>query len=184
MKNLKLFLALSIAILASSVVTIGQNYASNVTISPQTIAREAYKKIRYLPYYDVFDNITVSVSGSTVTLGGKVHSLSTRKQAERVVEDIPGVTQVINNIDNLPPSPMDDRIRRAAYLTFIDRGPGQYFSDLNPDVRIIVENGRITLEGFVTRKSDSDTLNILANGISGVFEVTNNIVVGRDSRRS
>ena len=184
MRTLKLFLALSIAILTSSVSGTAQSYASNETVSSQTIERQAYKKIRYLPYYDVFDNITVSVSGSTVTLGGKVHSLSTRKQAERVVKNIAGVTGVINNIDDLPPSPMDDRIRRAAYATFVNRGPGQYFSDLNPDVRIIVENGRITLEGFVVRKSDSNTLNILANGLSGVFEVTNNIVVGRDSRRS
>ncbi|HVF46760.1 MAG TPA: BON domain-containing protein, partial [Pyrinomonadaceae bacterium] len=61
----------------------------------------------------------------------------------------------------------------------VDRGPAQYFSDRNPDVRIIVENGRMTLEGVVSSRSDSNTLNILAHGINGVFEVTNNMVVGK-----
>ena len=134
-----------------------------------------------MPYYGVFDNIEYSVSGSTVTLTGKVYSLGTKSAAARSIRDIDGVSNVVNNIDSLPPSSFDDRIRREAYRTFTSRGPSQYFNELNPDVRIIVENGRITLEGYVYRKADSDLLNILANGISGVFEVTNNIVVGKRS---
>jgi hypothetical protein len=86
---------------------------------------------------------------------------------------------VVNHIEELPPSPMDDRIRREAYLTFLQTGPAQYFGHPNPDVRIIVKNGRLTLEGYVNSRSESDTLNVLAHGVSGVFEVTNNLVIGK-----
>ncbi len=147
--------------------------------SPKTIAQKAHSSLRGLPRYGVFDNITIDVQGSTVILGGKVITLGTKSAAANAVKDIPGVTEVVNNIDELPPSPFDDRIRREAYRTFVSRGPGQYFPDLNPDVRIIVENGQITLEGYVHSDGDRNMLNILANGVSGAFKVTNNLVVGR-----
>lgn len=147
-----------------------------------SIDNQVYHKIRGLTYYNTFDYITWQVNGSTVTLSGKTITLGTRSEAARAVKDIPGVRQVINNIEELPASSVDDRIRREALREFTDRGPGQYFAWRNPDVHIIVENGRITLEGFVVRKSDSDLLNILANGISGVFQVTNNLKVGERPR--
>lgn len=185
MRKLKNFLTLSIAIIALSFVTASaQSYSTSSQKPGRSIEQQIYKKLRGLPYYGVFDNITFQVSGSNVILGGKVYTLGTKRDAVAAVREIPGVSQVINNIDELPPSPYDDRIRRQAFLEFTNRGPGQYFSTINPDVRIIVEHGRIILEGFVTRQSDADTLNILANGINGVFKVTNNLVVGRDLRRS
>ena len=169
-----------VAIIGVSVIGVNaQNYASKDT--PKSIEQQVYNKIRYLPYYDVFDYITFEVKGSTVILGGKVNSLGTKRQAAAIVKDIPGVSEVVNNIDQLSPSPGDDRIRRDAYRTFVSRGPSQYFSTIAPDVRIIVENGRITLEGYVTYQSDKNMLNILANGVSGAFEVTNNLVVGKRS---
>ncbi len=152
--------------------------------SSVAIEQQVYKKLRRLPNYGVFDHITFRVNGSTVVLDGKVNSLGTRSSAAAEVKRIAGVTQVVNNIDQLPPSPMDDRIRRAALRTFAQHGLGGYFWEVNPDVRIIVERGRITLEGFVMNSGDYHRMNIYANGISGVFEVTNNLIVGRDSRRA
>jgi hyperosmotically inducible protein len=143
-----------------------------------SIDNQVYHKMRGLTYYNTFDYITWQVSGSTVTLSGKTATLGTKSEAARAVKDILGVTQVVNNIQELPPSPMDDRIRREALREFESRGPGQYFGWPNPDVHVIVENGRITLEGYVSRKSDSDLLNILANGINGVFQVTNDLKIG------
>jgi len=180
MKKITSVFALIFTFAALSAVSVtAQNFAPKASVMPLTLEQKANKELRKLPRYSVFDHITVSVSGSTVTLSGKVYSLGTKNQAARFVEDIDGVSEVINNIDELPPSLFDDRIRRETYGTFTSRGPGQYFSEINPDVRIIVEGGRITLEGFVYRKSDSDLLNIIANGITGVFEVTNNLVVGK-----
>ncbi|MEQ1923082.1 MAG: BON domain-containing protein [Pyrinomonadaceae bacterium] len=160
----------------SAVSVTAQSFAPKASL---TIEQKVNKELRKLPRYSVFDHIAVSVNGSTVTLSGKVYSLGTKNQAARFVKDIDGVSEVINNIDELSPSSFDDRIRREALRTFTGRGPGQYFSEINPEVRIIVDRGRITLEGFVYRKADSDTLNILANGINGVFEVTNNLIVGK-----
>jgi hyperosmotically inducible protein len=152
-----------------AIATFGQN---------ASIDNQVYHKMRGLTYYNTFDYITWQVNGSTVTLTGKTFTLGTKDEAARAIKDIPGVTQVVNNIEQLPASPMDDRIRREALREIESRGPGQYFGYPNPDVHIIVENGRITLEGYVSRKSDSDLLNILANGITGVFEVTNNLKIG------
>ncbi|MFL6373533.1 MAG: BON domain-containing protein [Pyrinomonadaceae bacterium] len=143
-----------------------------------SIDNQIYHKVRGLTYYNTFDYITWQVNGSTVTLNGKVATLGTRSEAARAVKDIPGVREVVNNIEELPPSSFDDQIRRRALFEFTQHGPGQYFGWPNPDVHIIVENGRMTLEGYVARKSDSDMLNILANGIQGVFEVTNNLKIG------
>lgn len=179
MKNVRSSLFAIVAVFAFSAVGVSaQDYIKTSSVTPPTDV-QVYKKLRGLPRYGVFDNIQVEVKGSTVYLSGKVISLGTRNAAANVAKDIPGVLEVVNNIENLPPSPGDDRIRREAYRTFVTRGPGQYFASTNPEVRIIVENGRMTLEGYVARQSDSDMLNVLANGVSEVFGVTNNLVVGK-----
>ncbi|MBK7393910.1 MAG: BON domain-containing protein [Chloracidobacterium sp.] len=180
MKKITSVFALIFTFAALSVLSVtAQSFAPRASVTPLTLEQKANKELRKLPRYSVFDYIEVEVNGSTVTLTGKVCSLGTKNQAANFIKDIDGVREVINNIDELPPSSFDNRIRREAYHTFTNRGPGQYFSEINPDVRIIVERGRITLEGFVYRKADSDTLNILANGIDGVFQVTNNLIVGK-----
>jgi hyperosmotically inducible protein len=157
-------------------------FAATTFAQSGSIDNQVYHRIRGLTYYNTFDYISWQVNGSTVTLNGKVLSLGTKSEAAHAVKDIPGVTQVINNIQDLPPSSFDDQIRRAAMREFENRGPAQYFGWPNPDVHIIVENGRLTLEGYVARKTDSDTLNILANGLPGVFQVTNNLKVGERPR--
>lgn len=185
MNRIKKYFALSFAVIAFSIVGFNaETIAAPVEKPAKTIEQQVNSKIRGLLRYGVFDNITYQVSGDTVTLSGKTITLGTKDEAARSVKSIKGVSSVINNIDELPLGSFDNRIRRAAYVSFVNRGPAQYFNEINPDVRIIVENGRMTLEGFVSSQSDSNLLNILARGIPGVFEVTNNLVVGRDSRRS
>lgn len=161
-----------------------QNRSGKQALSGRALEQKIYKEILKLPNYGIFDFINFQVNGSTVVLDGKVNSLGTRRQAARVVRDIPGVTNVINNIDDLPPSSFDASIRRAAYREFHRGSLSRYLWENRPDVRIIVENGRITLEGYVANSGDRNLFNILANGIPGVFKVTNNLIVGRDSYRS
>ncbi len=185
MNKLKKFFALSFAVITFSFVGFNaQTFAVPVEKPDKTIEQRVDSKLRGLLRYGVFDNITYQVNGDTVILSGKTITLGTKREASAAVKEIKGVSSVVNNIEELPIGSFDNRIRQAAYTSFVTRGPGQYFSTINPDVRIIVENGRITLEGFVANRSDSNTLNILAHGIPGVFKVTNNLVVGRDSRRS
>lgn len=179
MNRLRSFLFILSAIIGISVVASAQNFAPAAKYSDASISQQIGKKLRGLHRSNVFDHITWQVNGGAVTLGGKVITLGTKREAASIVRHVPGVVSVVNNIDELPPSPFDDRIRRAALETFVSRGPAQYFGHPNPDVRIVVENGRMTLEGFVSRKSDSDLLNLLAQGVPGVFKVTNNLVIGK-----
>ncbi len=179
MKYLRNFLVLSFAFL--TVFAVGAN-AQTVGSSQRSIEDKVFKKIKGLPYYGVFDNIKFQVNGGTVTLYGKVYSLGVKKSAERAIKNIEGVSEVVNNIENLPPSQFDNQIRQEIVREFATRGGNlyRYLQEPNPSVRIIVENGRVTLEGNVLRRSDSDLANILANSVSNVFQVTNNLVIEKE----
>ena len=180
MNKFRSFFAIFAAIAAISMMSV----AAQAAVKPdKTIEQKVAHEIKMVTNYGVFDHITFEVSGNTVTLNGAVHSLGTRREAEGRVKSIAGVANVVNNIKDLPPSSMDDGIRRQALRTFIAHGPSQYFWEINPDVRIIVDHGNLTLEGNVYNSGDSTTLNILANGIPGVFHVQNNLVVGNPADR-
>ena len=140
------------------------------------------KKVRHelvmLPYYNIFDNLGYTVDGSTVTLYGQVTRPTLKSDAGRVVQHIEGVSQVVNNIKVLPLSPFDYRIRRAEYRAIFGYGSlYRYAMGANPSIHIIVENGHVTLEGVVANQGDKNIAGIRANGVPGVFSVTNNLVV-------
>jgi hyperosmotically inducible protein len=142
------------------------------------IPQEVRHELVMLPYYNIFDNLTYRVDGSTVTLFGQVTRPTLKSDAENVVKRIEGVDRVINNIEVLPLSPMDDRIRRAEYRAIYGFGPLQrYAMGAVPSIHIIVNNGHVTLEGVVANKGDFNMANIRANGVPGVFSVTNDLRV-------
>jgi hyperosmotically inducible protein len=88
------------------------------------------------------------------------------------------VTNVDNEIEVLPLSPNDDQIRRAAYRQIYSKAPLQrYQMGAVPPIHIIVKNGNITLVGVVDNQGDKDLAGIAANGVSGAFGVTNNLLV-------
>lgn len=148
----------------------------------KTLEQQVRKEIRSLPRYGVFDHISFQVNGPVVTLSGKVSSLGTKSAAGNVIKRIPGVEKVINNIEDLPPSPMDDAIRVRTLRQLSAHGLGGYFWEPNPDMRIIVDNGHVSLEGYVMNKGDYNLANVLANGVSGVFSVQNNLIVGKEPK--
>lgn len=143
---------------------------------------ETLKKIRKelvtLPFYGVFDNLAYSYEDGVVTLVGQVVRPTTRSDAARRVERIPGVEQVINRIEVLPLSNFDNQVRLAAYRA-IYRQPGLDRLSLQavPPVHIIVKNGNITLEGVVPTEGDSIRAYIAARGVPNSFSVTNNLRV-------
>jgi hyperosmotically inducible protein len=95
-----------------------------------------------------------------------------------VVKSIEGVERVDNQIKVLPTSPMDDRVRIATYRAIYGQPPlDRYALQAVPPIHIIVENGRVTLEGVVATQADKDTANVRANTVSGVFSVVNNLRV-------
>ena len=146
------------------------------------ITREVRHELVMLPYYGVFDNLAYRVDGNTVTLLGQVTRPTLKSDAEHVVKDVEGVERVNNQIEVLPLSPMDDRIRMAEYRA-IYSAPGldRYAMQAVPPIHIIVNNGKVTLEGVVANEADKNMANVRANGVSGVFSVTNNLRVENQS---
>lgn len=135
-----------------------------------------------LPYYSVFDDFQFTVDNGTVTLGGEVTRPVLKSDAQNAVKRIAGVTNVVNNIKVLPLSSFDNRIRVAAYRSvFGSAGLYRYAMGTNPSIHIIVDNGHVTLKGVVSNQGDKNLAYIRANGVPGVFSVTNELLVEGNS---
>src|SRR6266851_885086 len=141
-----------------------------------SIVREVRHELVMLPYYSVFDNLAYKVDGNTVTLYGQVTRPTLKSDAEKAVKEIEGVDKVINNIEVLPLSPNDDNIRRAVYRAIYSQpGLDMYSLRAVPTIHIIVKNGNVTLTGAVSNEGDKNRAYIAANGVPGVFSVTNDL---------
>jgi hyperosmotically inducible protein len=143
------------------------------------ITREVRHELVMLPYYGVFDNLAYKVDpDGTVTLLGQVARPVLKSDAENVVKRIEGVGKVVNNIEALPTSPDDDRIRRAVYRAIYGNSVlSQYQLRAVPPIHIIVNKGHVALEGVVARSMDKQVAGMQTNSVSGVFSVTNNLQV-------
>ena len=146
--------------------------------SPLPLEQQVRHELLMLPYYNVFDTLSFQVNGSTVTLNGQVTRPTLKSDAERVVARIPGVKSVDNQIEVLPLSPFDYRIRLAE-LRAVYGNPTllRYNLGAIAPIRIIVKNGHVTLEGAVASELDKTVAGLAANGVPGVFSVTNNLQV-------
>jgi len=148
----------------------------------QRMMEKVRKELVTLPYYGVFDNLEYKVEGNTVTLYGQVRNPTTRSDAQRRVARIEGVDRVINNIEVLPVSTFDDSIRARTYRAVFRSGSlYRYSMGANPSIHIVVKNGRVALEGVVSSKMDSQLAYMAANGVPGVFSVTNNLRIASHS---
>ncbi len=164
-----------------------QSQAANETLTPESqdrLVREVRHELIMLPYYGVFDNLVFRIDGRTVTLEGQVVQPVVKSDAGNSVKRIEGVEKVVNNIDVLPPSPMDDRIRRAVYRSIYSYGPlFKYGGMAVPPIHIIVKGGRVTLEGVVDNETDKNLAGMRANQVPGTFQMTNNLRVVNSSRK-
>jgi hyperosmotically inducible protein len=146
--------------------------------SQERITKEVRHELLMLPYFGVFDYIAYKVDGDTVTLLGQVVRPTLKSDAQNVVKRIEGVEKVDNQIEVLPPSTMDDRLRIRLFRAIYQYPSLQkYELGVQKPIRIIVKNGRATLEGVVDSESDKNLVGVRANGVSGVFSVTNNLQV-------
>jgi hyperosmotically inducible protein len=142
------------------------------------ISREVFHELVTLPQLTIFDNLQYKVDGSKVTLTGQVRDAILKDSAEKTVKRIEGVDSVNNQIEILPASGNDDRIRRdVARALFNDERLFRYSMGSVPPIHIIVKNGHVTLEGIVNSQADKDAANIRANGVAGVFSVDNHLQV-------
>ena len=178
-----------------------------VVTAPSPLAGKVSRELRtHLLYYSLFDRLSFRVEGSKVTLLGQVSWPSLKPTAERLVANVEGVTSVENQIEVLPTSFHDDRIRLATTRALFSNGflsryawfgshghsHGRFYGPYGhayahipyrSDIHIIVKNGDVTLEGVVHSKADSDVAFILANGVHGAFSVTNNLRVENPKKK-
>lgn len=149
--------------------------------STRSLPDEVRHQLVMLPYYTVFDDLGYNVNNGVVTLYGAVRQPWLKSDAEKAVKHISGVTQVINNIKVLPLSPMDSRIRRAEYRAIFGYSSlYRYAMGAIPSIHIIVDNGHVTLTGVVANEADKNLAYIRANGVPGVFSVTNDLQVANE----
>jgi len=148
------------------------------------IVKEVRHELLLLPYYGVFDNLAYQVGpDGAVTLVGEVARPTLKSDAENVVKRIEGVEKVDNQIKVLPVAGNDDQIRRATYIAIYgNNNLAPYSMRAVPPIHIIVENGRVTLEGAVARRMDSQIAEAQAKSVPGVFSVTNNLKVDEQEK--
>ena len=170
--------SLAAVVLAASLSFAQQNQPSDKAV--QRIQKEVRHELLMLPYLGVFDNLAYKVDGYNVTLLGQVTRPTLKSDAENVVKKIEGVEKVDNQIEVLPPSPMDDQLRRRLYRAIYGFASLQRYSlGVQQPIRIIVKNGHVSLEGVVDNEADKNTAGIRAKSVSGVFSVDNNLQVSK-----
>jgi hyperosmotically inducible periplasmic protein len=131
--------------------------------------------------FSIWDWMAFRVNGSTVELLGSVYSGGLKDSAANAVSQIDGVDKVLNHIHLLSPSPEDDRIRHQVADAIYTSGPLLNYSwSAVPTIHIIVNGGKVWLEGEVDNQKDKDTAALRANTVSGVLQVTNNLRVEQD----
>jgi hyperosmotically inducible periplasmic protein len=152
-------------------------YGFDRSTDDSRLAKEVRHELVMLPYYSVFDNLAFRVNGVVVTLMGEVTRPTLKDDAERVVKRVEGVEKVVNNIEVLPLSPNDDRIRMEAFRAIYSEPSlnTRYAHQAVPPIHIIVKNGHLTLEGVVASEMDKTLAGMRANAVPGVFSVTNNL---------
>lgn len=161
------------------ILALAQTATDTVDRNRERIIKSVRKEILRLPFYGPFDWLTFRVDGSTVALSGQVSRPTLKTDSERVVKKIEGVEKVVNDVEVLPVSPNDDRLRLAVWQAVIGHPTMRRYSIRGPNspIHILVKNGNVTLEGFVGLEMDKNIANIQANGVPGVFSVKNNLRV-------
>ena len=153
--------------------------ASQQKNEPKTeaqITKEVHHQLVMLPYYSVFDSLAYKVEGDKVTLLGQVTRPTLKSDAGAAVKSVEGVSSVDNQIEVLPLSPNDDRIRLAVYRAiFFDSSLSRYGQQAVPSIHIIVKNGNVTLDGVVDSDADKNLAGLRANGVPNVFSVKNEL---------
>ena len=156
----------------------GAQNAQPPSKAEERIIKEVRHELLMLPYFGVFDYIAFKVEGPTVTLIGQVVRPVLKSDAENSIKHIEGVEKVVNQIEVLPPSSMDDRLRLELYRAIYGYPAlEKYALGVQKPIRIIVKNGHVSLEGVVDSEADKNLAGLRANGVPGIFSVNNNLQV-------
>jgi hypothetical protein len=200
---------LAMAVAMTAVVSMRPAVAQTQDERADTVRSEIRKELLQLPYYSVFDFLAFKYDRGTAVLMGYAYAPALKEDAERAVKRVAGVDTVQDNVEQLPPSQMDDQIRwREYYAIYSDPFLSKYapgaamlwghrhrfggFAGIwgdgfepagNYPIHIIVKNGRVSLLGVVDNDGDRTIAEMKARGVPGTFEVKNELVVERSNIR-
>jgi hyperosmotically inducible periplasmic protein len=149
-------------------------------VADAQLEQKLAKKLRYVRVgYDItFDYFALGVEDGVVTLEGQDRTGLGRDEALFDIANTPGVKDVIDNVSVQPVSQFDDGLRlRALRAIYGDSVLGKYAIDPARPIRIIVDNGHVTLYGSVDNKMDKEVAGIRANQLFGAFSVDNKLQV-------
>jgi osmotically-inducible protein OsmY len=151
--------------------------ASTATAQPSTLQvfRSVQRQVLTYPHFTIFDSVHTKIENGEVTLFGKVTMPFKRDELEKRVSKVRGVTKVTNQIEVLPASKSDDDLRRGiANAIYGNSAFVQYATQVNPPIHIIVERGRVTLEGVVANEVDRTMAYTIASSFQA-FAVKNDL---------
>ena len=143
-------------------------------------------KLRYdrVGYGILFNNLTLEVQNGVATVGGQVHDYPSRDSALAVAETMPGVKDVVDNIEVLPTSIMDDDLRiRVARAIYGNSSLSRYGLDPQKPIRIVVDNGHVSLYGVVDSTFDKQIAVTQAKSVPNVFSVDDHLMVANSDKK-
>jgi hyperosmotically inducible protein len=149
-------------------------------MSDTELQQKIVQKLQYdrVGYGNAFNAISVNVQNGVVTLGGNALGPVAADSAVSLASHFPGVQDVVDDIQVDPVSPFDDQSRVAVYRAIYGfPSLNKYAMDPAQPIRITVVNGNVTLNGVVISEADKNTAGIRANGVAGIFKVTNDLQV-------
>ena len=151
------------------------------TVPDSQLQQKLAKKLAYdrVGYYDnAFNYLALSVKDGVATIDGDTLNDVAKDSALAIVARTPGVKDVVNEVNVLPVSLFDDSIRvRTARAIYRDSVLGRYATDPVHPIRIVVDNGHVTLYGTVESAMDKTIAGMRANAVPGAFSVENKLVV-------
>ena len=150
------------------------------SVPDQQLQQEIADKLRYdrVSLGSTFNAFGLKVQNGVVTVQGDVRDYPARDSALSIVETTPGVKEVIDNINVLPTSPMDDDIRlRVARAIYGHPSLSRYAIDPQRPIRIVVDNGHVTLYGIVDNQADKTIAETQAKSVPNVFSVDDKLMV-------
>ena len=151
------------------------------TVPDSQLQQKLAKKLAYdrVGYYDnAFNYLAVAVKDGVVTITGDTYNDVARDSALAIIARTPGVKDVVNEAKVLPTSIFDDSLRiRMARVIYRDSVLGRYATDPVDPIRIVVDNGHVTLYGTVQSTMDKNIAGIRAGSVPGAFSVENKLVV-------
>jgi hyperosmotically inducible protein len=153
----------------------GEN-VSDAQLQQKLAKKLAYDRVGYRD--NAFNYLTLEVKDGAVIVGGETVNYTARDSALAIVQHMPGVKDVMNEVKVLPTSIFDDELRiRTARAIYRDNVLGRYATDPVDPIRIVVDNGHVTLYGTVQSQMDKNIAGLRANGVFGAFSVENKLSV-------